>query len=140
MSNPPPIPPDNPGPPPIPGAASAAPPPIPAPGFSPVPPPYPSESPSLVYPPVVPPQSTPGRGTRGLLYGCLGLLVVAGILVAIGSVWAFKKAKGIGGNPEQFIAEMAVNCSGPRTGQRGQDRAGGGDSAQEVGRIDHLLI
>lgn len=60
-------------------------------------------------PPPVPPASSPG--TRGLLYGCLGLLAVAGILIAFGGIWVFEKAKDIAGNPEQFIAEMAVKAN-----------------------------
>ena len=110
MSTPPPVPPGMPEIPPVPGVASVPPPvpPAPAQSFPPVPPTYPSGPPPVFYPPVVSPQSTSGSSTRGLLYGCLGLLAGAGILIAIGSVWAFKKAKVIVENPEQFIAEMAV--------------------------------
>ena len=60
---------------------------------------------------MVPPQSTPGTGTKGLLYGCLVLLAVGGITAVIGGIWAFKKVKGIAENPEQFVAEMAVKAN-----------------------------
>ena len=110
MSTPPPVPPDMPEIPPVP-RASPVPPPVPVQSDPPLPPAshaYPSGPAPLLYAPVVPPQSTPGSGTRGLLYGCLGLLAVAGIIAVIGGMWAFKKVKGIAENPEQFIAEMAV--------------------------------
>lgn len=113
MSTPPPVPPEMPEIPPVPGAVSGPPPvpPAPAQSYPPVPPLYPSGPPPVSYPPVVSPQSTPGGGTRGLLYGCLALLAVVGIIAVIGGVWVFKKAKGIAENPEQFIAEMAVKAN-----------------------------
>ncbi len=96
-----------PEPPPIPGATPPVPPPIPQQSYPPIPP-IP-----LVKPPAGPPPvpAASGTGTRGLLYGCLGLLAVAGILIAFGGMWVFKKAKDIAGNPEQFIAEMAVKAN-----------------------------
>jgi len=101
-----------PDPPPIPGAATPpVPPPIPEQHYPPIPP-IPVVRPPAVPPPVTLPGPAPGdRGTRGLLYGCLGLLALAGILIAFGSMWVFKKAKGIAQNPEQFIAEMAVKAN-----------------------------
>ncbi len=107
MSTPPPVPSDFPEPPPIPGAIPPVPPPIPEQLYLPIPP-IP-----LVKPPAGPPPvpAAGGTGTRGLLYGCLGLLAVAGILIAFGGIWVFKKAKDIAGNPEQFIAEMAVKAN-----------------------------
>jgi hypothetical protein len=96
--------------PPVPGVPSG-PPPVPPQSNPPVPPVYPSGPPPVSYPPVVPPQTAPGSGTRSLLYGCLGLLAVAGIVVVIGSIWAFKKVKAIAADPEQFIAEMAVKAN-----------------------------
>ena len=107
MSTPPPVPSDMPEPPPIPGAIPPVPPPVPEQPYPPIPP-IP-----LVKPPAGPPPvpAASGTGTRGLLYGCLGLLAVAGILIAFGGIWIFKKAKDIAGNPEQFIAEMAVKAN-----------------------------
>lgn len=87
------------------------PPPVPEPHYPPIPP-IPLVKPPAVPPPVSLPAPPAGdTGTRGLLYGCLGLLAVAGILIAFGSMWVFKKAKGIAENPEQFIAEMAVKAN-----------------------------
>ena len=108
MSTPPPVPPDMPEPPPIRGAIPPVPPPIPAQPYPPIPLVKPPAGPPPVSLPVPPAR---GTGTRGLLYGCLGLLAVAGILIAFGSMWVFKKAKGIAQNPEQFIAEMAVKAN-----------------------------
>ena len=111
MSTPPPVPSDAPEPPPIPGAIPPVPPPVPEPHYPPIPP-IPLVKPPAVPPPVSLPGPAAGDpGTRGLLYGCLGLLAAAGILIAIGSMWVFKKAKGIAQNPEQFIAEMAVKAN-----------------------------
>lgn len=89
-------------PPPMPGESYPPSPPVPR-AYPAVPPP--------IHPPVVLPQATPGKGTRGWLYGCLGLLAVGGIIAVLGGVWVFKKAKGIAENPEQFIAEMAVKAN-----------------------------
>lgn len=62
----------------------------------------------MAYPPVVLPQSTPGKTTKILLFGCLGLvlLTVAGVVVL--GLKLGKQFKGMAENPEKFIAEMVI--------------------------------
>ena len=117
MSTPPPVPPEMPETPRDSEGISLqppAPPPIPDEVVTPSPPllpPHLSGPPAAPYHHVTPPPKSPGSSTRGLLYGCLGLLAAGGIIAVIGGMWAFKKAKGFVENPEQFIAEMAVKAN-----------------------------
>ena len=47
-------------------------------------------------------------GTKALLFGCLGILLVAGVLAVAGAVWFGKKVSKVMENPVQFAAEMLV--------------------------------
>lgn len=101
MSTPPPVPPDDSHIPPVP----------------PIPPAYPQQpappqqtAPSN-YPPVISPQSSPGAGTKALLFGCGGLLLVALIFGGLAVGWIWKKGKAIAENPQQFIAETVIKSN-----------------------------
>lgn len=132
MSTPPPIPSDD-QPPHIP-AASSTPPPVPGipqTGGPPVLPPapggyqstvvphsypqIPTPSPALPpvsYPPVVSPQPGMSGGTKFLLFGCLGLVLLAGVILVSAMFYAGKAFKGIAQtiaqNPTRFAAEMII--------------------------------
>jgi len=62
------------------------------------------------YPPVVAPSKpgSMGSGTKALLFGCLGLALVAVVFLIAGGVWVAKKGKEVLENPGQFLAEMVV--------------------------------
>ncbi|RYD38652.1 MAG: hypothetical protein EOP86_00265, partial [Verrucomicrobiaceae bacterium] len=92
MSTPPPIPPDEPNFPPV---SPPAPPP-----YAPVPPPY--------DPSVVPPKSTMGGGTKALLFGCLGAVVLMLLAAVFIGKLVWEKVKPIAENPAQFFAEEIV--------------------------------
>jgi hypothetical protein len=46
--------------------------------------------------------------TKALVFGCLGLLLCAVVVVVTAAMWAGKKVKAITDNPEQFLAELVV--------------------------------
>jgi hypothetical protein len=49
-----------------------------------------------------------GGGTKVLLFGCLGLVLLALIALVSFGVWAGKKGKAFLDNPGQFMAELVV--------------------------------
>lgn len=104
MSTPPPVPPDDqPSIPPVPPQAPVSPPPS-YPSVQEAPPPQGS------YPPVVSPKSTMGGGTKALLFGCLGIVLLLIIGVGIGGKMIWGKVKTIADNPAQFIGETLAKA------------------------------
>lgn len=61
------------------------------------------------YPDVIPPQSSPGNTTKVLLFGCLGLFLLAVIVLGAGLWWIGGKVKGFAENPEQLITELVIS-------------------------------
>lgn len=100
MSTPPPIPPDQPSIPPVPSTPPAA---VPPPVYSGVPSYQPSSPPYEA--PIVPPKSTMGGGTKILLFGCLGIVLVGLLAMVLGGSWIWGKVQEIGKNPEKFVGE-----------------------------------
>ncbi len=49
-----------------------------------------------------------GGGTKALLFGCLGLVLLALIALVTFGIWAGKKGKALLENPGQFMAELVV--------------------------------
>ena len=49
-----------------------------------------------------------GGGTKALLFGCLGLVLLALIALVSFGIWAGKKGKALLENPGQFMAELVV--------------------------------
>ncbi|MDB6132165.1 MAG: hypothetical protein JWM59_408 [Verrucomicrobiales bacterium] len=51
-----------------------------------------------------------GKGTKTLLFGCLGLVAVMLLAVVFIGKWAWEKVKPIAENPAQFVAEQIVKA------------------------------
>lgn len=93
------------------------------------PPPVPASAP-MGYPPVVSPQPGMSGGTKALLFGCIGLVLLVGVLLIAGMMWAGRAVKGIAQdltrNPTRFAAEMIVK------GDPGLEIAGSDDTNKTV--------
>jgi hypothetical protein len=101
MSTPPPVPPDQPNNiPPVPAA-----PPVPPQVYSGVPSYQQAPRPAPYEAPIVPPKSGLGGGTKILLFGCLGIVLLGIVAMVAGGSWIWGKAKEISKNPERFVAE-----------------------------------